>query len=85
MAEEKLISAEDLGLVDLEDDQQPLTLNLRQVRDEAELHALQRALSLFQGNISKTAEVLGISRPSLYDLMNKHGIKTEGRNQNAEE
>ena len=52
-----------------------MPLNLRQVRDKAECSAIHRALNLFNGNISKAAEVLGISRPTLYDLMNKHGIK----------
>ena len=43
--------------------------------DEAERAAVQRALSLFNGNISQAAEVLGVSRPTIYDLMSKHGLK----------
>jgi two-component system NtrC family response regulator len=73
MAEGSMISAEDLELSAT--DQQPLPLNLRQIRDEAEKNAIHRALFLYGGNVSKTAEVLGVSRPTLYDLMNKHGIK----------
>jgi two-component system NtrC family response regulator len=73
MAEANLITAEDLELTEL--DQEPVPLNLRQVRDEAERAAIQRALALYNSNVSKTAEVLGISRPTLYDLMNKHGLK----------
>ena len=82
MAEGKTISSEDLDLVDTQGDHQPLNLNLRQARDEAELHILQHALSLSQGNITKAAEELGISRTSLYDLVNKHGLKigVEGKN-----
>jgi two-component system NtrC family response regulator len=63
---------------DLELDAQiaePPPINLRQVRDQAERQALQRALSIDGGNMSKAAELLGISRPTLYDLMNKHGLK----------
>lgn len=84
MSEGKTISGEDLGLVDFEDEHWRSNLNLRQVRDKAELQALQSALNSFQGNISKAAEVLGISRPTLYDLMNKHGLKTEEKGQNTE-
>jgi len=79
MAEGAMVNREDLELTDTPDKGQLLNLNLRQVRDEAELQGLQRALSLFQGNISKAAEVLGISRPTLYDLMNKHGLKDGGQ------
>jgi two-component system NtrC family response regulator len=85
MAEGTMVNREDLELNETLDEGQSLNLNLRQVRDEAELRGLQRALSLFQGNISKAAEVLGISRPTLYDLMNKHGITTEARSQNTKD
>jgi two-component system NtrC family response regulator len=50
-------------------------VNLRQVRDEAERHAVQRALALCNGNVSQAAELLGVSRPTLYDLMSKFTIK----------
>lgn len=73
MAEGSLITAEDLELTGA--DHQALPLNLRQVRDEAEKNAITRALFLYNNNVSKTAEILGVSRPTLYDLMNKHGIK----------
>jgi two-component system NtrC family response regulator len=54
---------------------EPHAVNLRQVRDRAERQAILRALSMDNGNISKAAELLGISRPTLYDLMNKHALK----------
>lgn len=64
----------DLGLAALqESDNEPL--NLRQVRDEAERSAVVKALSRCNGNIAHAAETLGISRPTLYDLMNRFGLK----------
>ena len=73
MAEGALITAEDLELTDT--GEPPLPLNLRQVREEAERNAINRALALYNGNVSKTAEILGVSRPTLYDMMNRYGIK----------
>jgi len=74
MAEEKLISAEDLDIrAQIEDEE--LSLNLRQVREAAESKAINRALSVSGNSMSKAAEILGISRPTLYDLMNKLGLK----------
>ncbi|MDB5991183.1 MAG: atoC [Herbaspirillum sp.] len=73
MADGTQITAEDLGLTASEPKSEPL--NLRQVRDEAEYEAVVKALGRQDGNILKTAELLGISRPTLYDLMSRHGIK----------
>jgi two-component system NtrC family response regulator len=50
-------------------------LNLRTVRDEAERGALLKAVARANGNLSKAAEWLGVSRPTLYDLMNRFGLK----------
>lgn len=44
---------------------------LRRVRAEAEKQAIQRALSMTGGNLARSADLLGITRPTLYDLMNK--------------
>jgi len=74
MADGRQVTADDLEL-DISADGQPELLNLRAARDQAERQALQHALALYDGNISRAAEVLGVSRPTLYDLMNKHGIK----------
>lgn len=73
MTEESLISAEDLQLNESDDDTMPL--NLREVRDAAEEQAVRRALSYMNNNVSKAAEILGVSRPTLYDMMNKYGLK----------
>ncbi|NMG67209.1 PEP-CTERM-box response regulator transcription factor [Azoarcus indigens] len=75
MADENRVTADDLGLASAEEDLEHL--NLRHVRDEAERRAVVRALARTNGNIVKAAEVLGISRPSLYDLMNRFGLKKE--------
>lgn len=50
---------------------QPLPFNLKQVRDEAEQKAVARAISYADGNISRAAELLGVTRPTLYYLIEK--------------
>jgi DNA-binding NtrC family response regulator len=73
MADGSTIVADDLGLPEVEAEEAPL--NLRQVRDEAEYKAIVKALARVDGNIVKASEMLGISRPTMYDLMGRHGIK----------
>jgi two-component system NtrC family response regulator len=73
MADGNTIVADDLGLPETGAEEEPL--NLRQVRDEAEYKAIVKALARTDGNIVKASEVLGISRPTMYDLMGRHGIK----------
>ena len=73
MAEGSRITEEDLELAVPDDGDMPL--NLREVRESAERQAVQRGLALTGGNASQTAELLGISRPTLYDLLNKFGLK----------
>jgi len=72
MAEGKQVNADDLALNI--DDADSLPLNLREVRHIAESKALNRVLALTDGNISKAAELLGITRPTFYDLMQRHEI-----------
>ena len=67
------ITQQDLGLNLSTEEVEPL--NLRQVREEAERKALVRALGRVGGNMLQASELLGISRPTLYDLLNRHGIK----------
>ena len=73
MADGNTIVADDLGLPGEGAVEEPI--NLRQVRDEAEYKAIVKALARVDGNIVKASELLGISRPTLYDLMGRHGIK----------
>jgi two-component system NtrC family response regulator len=65
------IGAADLGLGDAEQQ----SLNLREVRERAERDALVRALGRVNGNLTRAAEMLGVSRPTLYDLMHRFGLK----------
>ncbi|HWJ96128.1 MAG TPA: PEP-CTERM-box response regulator transcription factor [Telluria sp.] len=74
MADGNTIVADDLGLPDTVAEEEPI--NLRQVRDDAEYKAIVRALGRVDGNIVKASELLGISRPTMYDLLNRHAIKT---------
>ena len=72
MAEGTIIGPADLELnaeVRSED------LNLRQVRDSAEKQAVMRVLGRTDGNMSKAAEMLGISRPTLYELLDRFGLR----------
>ncbi len=69
MAEGKFVTAEDLSLKEGKTDSAPLVL--REVRQRAESAAVQRALAIAGGNISKAAEILGVTRPTLYDLMGR--------------
>ena len=74
MADSRLISAADLDLNagDGEDDQD--VINLKAVRDAADRKAIRRAIARTEGNISGAAKLLGISRPTLYDLIKHHGL-----------
>jgi len=73
MAEGSQISVEDLGLPVSPKTEE--SINLRQVREEVEYKALVKALARADGNITKSADLLGVSRPALYDLMKRHGLK----------
>ncbi|MGB9130383.1 MAG: PEP-CTERM-box response regulator transcription factor [Thiobacillus sp.] len=73
MADGSQISAADLGLDSGAAEPQPF--NLRQAREHAERLAISRALAHANGNIAQAAELLGVTRPTLYDLMAKIGLK----------
>jgi two-component system NtrC family response regulator len=72
MADNDIIRADDLGLNGSGEDDG--FFNLRQVREEAERRAVIRAMNRTDNNIAKAAELLGVSRPTLYDLMKRFGI-----------
>ncbi len=73
MAGGNQVSVEDLELGDVK--AEPMPLNLKEVREEAERRAIIRALSHSNQNISDAANSLGITRPTLYNLMEKLGLK----------
>jgi two-component system NtrC family response regulator len=76
MSEGPWITAQDLSLA--EPGEGAHYLNLREVRSRAEQVAVRQALGLADGNISRAADLLGITRPTLYDLLEKLGIEGSG-------
>ena len=73
MADGTYITPDDLELDVVETESTPL--NLKQVREEAELRAIQRALVSADDNISEAAKLLGVTRPTLYSLVEKYNLK----------
>ena len=76
MADGKQVTAADLG-IDAVEANAIESLNLREVRQRAESKAIRTALMKNFGNISRAAEQLGVTRPTLYDLLNKYGLSAE--------
>jgi two-component system NtrC family response regulator len=73
MSEGPLLSASDLDLAaPAEEDQK--SLDIRVARARAEREVIRLALAQAGANLSKAAKLLGISRPTLYDLMQQHQI-----------
>lgn len=75
MADGNQISADDVGLTALSSDEVDTSLDLRLIRDAAEKRAIIAAMGRVNGNMVKAAELLGVSRPTLYDLMHRLGLK----------
>jgi two-component system NtrC family response regulator len=73
MADGKMIGAEDLDLESR--DEESLPVNLKSAREQADRRAIRQALARSENNISSTAKLLGISRPTLYDLMKQYGLQ----------
>jgi two-component system NtrC family response regulator len=71
MADGKVVTAADLDLAAPVD---PADLNLRSAREGADRRAIGRALAQAEGNISGAARLLGISRPTLYDLLKAYDL-----------
>jgi two-component system NtrC family response regulator len=75
MGDGPLLSATDLGLSKSEE--KPQSFNIREARARAEREVLQLALAQSGSNLTKAAKLLGVSRPTLYDLMQQHQIEPD--------
>jgi two-component system, NtrC family, response regulator len=74
MAEGKFVTASDLEFGE-DDDDDALTINLKAAREIADRKAIRRAIDRTEGNISNAAKLLGISRPTLYDLLKQYELQ----------
>lgn len=76
MADGSQITALDVGFTDADGVDDDRSLDLRVIREAAEQRAVLAALARTDGTVAKAAELLGVSRPTLYDLMHRLGLKT---------
>lgn len=74
MADNSYITLDDLELDS--SDEEVMPFNLRQVRESAERQAIQRALLNTDDNISEAAKLLGVTRPTLYNFLEKYNIRS---------
>lgn len=75
MTDGALVSAADLDLLTSEDETK--SLDIRSARSRAEREVIQLAMAQAGSNLSKAAKLLGISRPTLYDLMQQHQLSLD--------
>jgi two-component system NtrC family response regulator len=75
MSDKPLLEPDDLELA--AQDPKPVSLDLRGARAKAERDVIQLALAESGGNISSAAKLLGVSRPTLYDLVREYGLAVE--------
>jgi len=73
MSDERRITAADL---DLAENGNGEALNLKAVRETADRVAIRAALAGAESNVTNAAKLLGISRPTLYDLMRQYGMES---------
>ena len=74
MADGKLVAAADLDF-EGEPDEDEEVLNLKSAREQSDRKVIRHALARSEGNISSTAKLLGISRPTLYDLLKQYDLQ----------
>ncbi len=75
MADDSQITSNDIGLECAKNDVSNDFIDLRNARDQAERSAVVTALGRANGNLLRASEILGVSRPTLYDLMYRLGLK----------
>jgi len=75
MADGRQITAADLELKQTDDETETNSFNLREIRESAERKVITKALNHTNGKVSPAAELLGVSRPTLYDLIQKLNIQ----------
>ena len=76
MVDGNQITAQDVGLAAPDQyDHDNNSFDLRTIREKAERNAIISAMGRVNGNVVKAAEMLGVSRPTLYDLMHRLGLK----------
>ncbi|GGE20494.1 PEP-CTERM-box response regulator transcription factor [Polymorphobacter glacialis] len=73
MAESSRLTAVDLDLGGMADDS---TLSLKAAREAADRIAIRKVLARTENNMSSAAKILGVSRPTLYDLIKQYGLET---------
>jgi len=73
MTDGKMIGTDDLDLP-CGTEEAPSTINLRAAREVADRRAIRQAMSRTENNISSAAKLLGISRPTLYDLLKQYQL-----------
>ncbi|XHR99273.1 PEP-CTERM-box response regulator transcription factor [Sphingomonas sp. DBB INV C78] len=73
MAEGKMLTAADLDLGSVADGAE--LINLKAARELADRRAIRQALARTEGNVSNAAKLLGISRPTLYDLFKQYDLQ----------
>ena len=76
MAEGSMVTPADLELTSLQDRSDGM--GLKPAREALEREMIQRTLARHKGNVTRTAAELGVSRPTLYELMEKLGIEKAG-------
>ena len=75
-----IITPVDMGLEERAMEQETHNFRtLKAAREQAEIQAVRQALGLSNNNISRAAKLLGISRPTLHDLLKKHGIQAHAK------
>ncbi|MCH2486684.1 MAG: PEP-CTERM-box response regulator transcription factor [Erythrobacter sp.] len=75
MSDGRMVGAEDLDLESALTCESNLPLNLKSARERADRTVIRRALARSDGNISNSAKLLGISRPTLYDLLKQYDLQ----------